>query len=188
MSSETQTAAAAQAGFADTDGIAGKYLTFRLASEEYGVQILKVREIIAVQDITPLPSMPPSMKGVINLRGKIIPVVDLRLKLALAANKFTEHTCIIVTEVQTGHEGEVAHIGCIVDTVNEVLDIAADLIEPPPSLGGNVGVDFLLGLGKIEEKDMVVALLDIDRVLAELDVASFNADVDGTPAESAAAA
>ena len=162
-----------QASTADAEGIAGKYLTFRLAKEEYGVQILKVREIIAVQDITPLPSMPPSMKGVINLRGKIIPVVDLRLKLNLRADDYTDHTCIIVQEVRAGDEDEVAQIGCVVDTVNEVLDVPAEDIEPPPSFGSKVSVEALLGLAKIQDENKVVALLDIDKVLSELNVSGL---------------
>jgi len=173
MTSQSLDESATQALTHDAEGIAGKYLTFRLSTEEYGVQILKVREIIAVQDITPLPSMPPSMKGVINLRGKIIPVVDLRLKLSLQAGEFTDHTCIIVQEVHIGDEADVTQIGCVVDTVNEVLDVSADRIEPSPSFGSRVSVDCLLGLAKLDEGKKVVALLDIDHVLAELDVSGL---------------
>jgi purine-binding chemotaxis protein CheW len=180
MSSASETATSSPPSGIDAEGLAGKYLTFRLATEEYGVQILKVREIIAVLGITPLPSMHPSMKGVINLRGKIIPVVDLRLKLGLEASEFTERTCIIVTEVDAGQDGESVQIGCIVDTVSEVLDIGNGDIEPPPTFGGKVTTDYLRGLGKIDEKDMVVALLDIDRVLSEMDMASLASETEAS--------
>ena len=133
-----------------------KYLTFRLASEEYGVEILKVREIIGVMAITAVPQMPVYMKGVINLRGKVVPVVDLRLKFGLDELAHTEQTCIIVVDV--GKE-----IGIIVDTVSEVLDIAGQNIEPPPAMGGAVDTTFILGMGKVG--DSVKILLDIDKVL-----------------------
>ncbi len=134
----------------------GKYLTFRLAEEEYGVEILKVREINGLMDITAVPQMPAYMKGVINLRGKVIPVVDLRLKFGLEEIDHTEQTCIIVVDV--GKE-----IGIIVDTVSEVMDVSEENIEPPPAMGGSVDTSFILGMGKV--KDDVKILLDIDRVL-----------------------
>ena len=134
----------------------GKYLTFKLADEEYGVEILKVREINGLMDITGIPQMPAHMKGVINLRGKVIPVIDLRLKFGFQEIESTEQTCIIVVDV--GKE-----IGIIVDTVSEVLDIAGEDIEPPPSMGGAVDSSFILGMGKVGEA--VKILLDIDKVL-----------------------
>ena len=143
-----------------------KYLTFKLAEEEYGVEILKVREINGVMDITAVPLMPTYMKGVINLRGKVIPVVDLRLKFGLDEIEHTEQTCIIVVNV--GRE-----IGIIVDTVSEVLDIKGDNIEPPPSMGGSADTSFILGMANVN--DAVKILLDIDKVLTTdelLDVAS----------------
>jgi len=136
----------------------GKYLTFRLAEEEYGLEILKVREIIGIMDITAVPQMPAHVKGVINLRGKVIPVVDLRLKFGMEPAEYTDATCIIVVDV-----GNL--IGIIVDTVQEVLDIEADQIDPPPPLGASVDTTFILGMGKV--KDEVKILLDIDRVLNE---------------------
>jgi purine-binding chemotaxis protein CheW len=146
--------------FAERAG--GKYLTFKLDEEDYGVEILKVREIIGVMDITAVPRMPTYMKGVINLRGMVIPVVDLRLKFELAEIEHTEQTCIIVVDV--GRE-----IGIIVDTVSEVLDIDGTHIEPPPSMGGAADTSFILGMGKVSET--VKILLDIDKVLTvdELD-------------------
>ena len=143
-----------------------KYLTFKLADEEYGVEILKVREINVVMDITGVPRMPTYMKGVINLRGRVIPVVDLRLKFGLEEIEYTEETCIIVVDV--GNE-----IGIIVDTVSEVLDIKGENIEPPPSIGRSVDTSFILGMGKVG--DAVKILLNIDQVLTSnelIDIAS----------------
>ena len=114
-----------------------KHLTFKLANEEYGVEILRVREIIGVMNITAVPRMPVYMKGVINLRGKVVPVVDLRLKFGLDEIEHTEQTCIIVVDV--GKE-----IGIIVDTVSEVLDIKDENVEPPPAMGGSVDTTFIL--------------------------------------------
>ena len=144
----------------------GKYLTFKLADEEYGVEILKVREIIGIMQITAVPRMPAHVKGVINLRGKVIPVVDLRLKFGLEEAEHTEQTCIIVVNV--GQE-----IGIVVDTVSEVLDIAGENIEPTPSMGGSVDTSFILGMGKVGE--VVKILLDIGKVLSTdklVDIAS----------------
>jgi len=134
----------------------GKYLTFSLANEEYGLEILKVREIIGIMDITAVPQMPPYVKGVINLRGKVIPVIDLRLKFGLEPAEYTDQTCIVVVDVGT-------LTGIIVDTVQEVLDIDSSQIDPPPPLGGSIDTSFVLGMGKV--KDDVKILLDIDKVL-----------------------
>ncbi len=148
-----------------SEAINGKYLTFKLGTEEFGVQILKVREIIAMQEITPIPSLPAAVKGVINLRGGIIPVVDLRLQLGLTADEFDRNTCIVVTEVQMGSEDDLLQIGCVVNAVNEVLTVSESVIEPPPSFGQSVDVGTLLGIAKIVDQGKVVALLDIDCVL-----------------------
>lgn len=140
----------------------GKYLTFKLADEEYGVEILKVREIIGIMDITAVPQMPGFVKGVINLRGKVIPVIDLRLKFGMEAAEYTDATCIIVVDV-----GDL--MGIIVDTVQEVLDIDGGQIEPPPPLGASVDTSFILGMGKVREE--VKILLDIDKVLTTEELA-----------------
>jgi purine-binding chemotaxis protein CheW len=140
----------------------GKFLTFKLANEEYGIEILRVREINGLLDITAVPQMPAYVKGVINLRGKVIPVVDLRLKFGFPEIAHSEQTCIIVVNV--GKE-----IGIIVDTVSEVLDIAGEEIEPPPSMGGAVDTSFILGMGKVGET--VKILLDIDKVLTYAELA-----------------
>jgi purine-binding chemotaxis protein CheW len=140
-----------------TSARGGKYLTFILADEEYGLEILKVREIIGIMDITAVPQMPGYVKGVINLRGKVIPVIDLRLKFDLEPAEYTDQTCVIVVDVGS-------LMGVIVDTVQEVLDIDAAQIDPPPSLGAAVDTSFVLGMGKV--KDDVKILLDIDKVLS----------------------
>jgi purine-binding chemotaxis protein CheW len=145
---------------------AGKYLTFRLAQEEFGLEILKVQEIIGMMKVTRVPQVPEFMRGVINLRGKVIPVVDLRLKFGMEALEDTERTCIIVVQiVGRGHE---MTIGIIVDEVSEVMDIGTDRIEPPPALGSDVDTTFLLGMGKVDEK--VIIMLDIDKVLSTEDI------------------
>ena len=143
---------------------AGKYLTFGLAEEEYGLEILKVREIIGLMDITAVPRTPDYVKGVINLRGKVIPVIDLRLKFSMSEAERTEETCIIVADVG-GLE-----MGIIVDRVSEVLDIAGDEIDETPSFGTNVDTEFILGMGKAEGK--VTILLDISRVLTTTELSA----------------
>ncbi|RKY26817.1 MAG: chemotaxis protein CheW [Planctomycetota bacterium] len=150
------------------DERAGKYLTFVLAEEEYGLEILKVREIIGVMDITPVPRTPEFIKGVINLRGKVIPVIDLRLKFGMQEAERTDETCIIVVDV------EGVEMGIVVDKVSEVLDIAGGDIEDAPSFGVTVNTDYILGIGKAQGK--VKMLLDIGRVLNAEDLASL-ADV-----------
>jgi len=136
----------------------GKYLTFVLAEETYGLEILKVREIIGMMAITAVPRTPDFVKGVINLRGKVIPVVDLRLKFGLPEQAHTEETCIIVVDV-CGVE-----MSILVDRVSEVLSIASEEIEDTPSFGVNVDTEFIRGMGKASGK--VTILLDISRVLA----------------------
>jgi purine-binding chemotaxis protein CheW len=147
---------------APADARAGKYLTFQLAGEEFGIRVLNVREIMGVQEITAVPRTPAHIKGVINLRGKVIPVVDLRLKFALAAAEYTQRTCIIVTQVQ-GECGPVM-IGIVVDSVSEVLNLTAPDIEDTPDFGDDAGLRCLLGMAKVKGK--VKILLDIDEVLS----------------------
>ena len=137
-----------------------KLLTFSLGSEGYGVSILKVKEIIGMMDITPVPRTPDYIKGVINLRGKIIPVMDLRIKFGMKAQEYNERTCIIVAEVTI--KGNQKMLGVVVDMVSEVLTISTSQIEPPPEYGTAVEHNAILGIGKI--KDRVVIILDIDQV------------------------
>lgn len=148
-------------------GLGGKYLTFRLAGEEYGVEILKVREIIGLLPITAVPRTPDYVKGVINLRGKVIPVVSLRTKFGMPHAEGTERTCILVVDVALTDGG--LQMGLVVDEVSEVRDITADQIAPPPTFGAQVDTRFILGIGKLE--DSVVLLLDIDTVLSEDELA-----------------
>ena len=139
----------------------GKYLTFALANEEYGLEILKVREIIGYIDVTAVPQTPHYVKGVINLRGQVIPVVDLRGKFGMETTDVTEETCIIVVEITQGTRR--CSTGIIVDRVQEVLDIPAADIEDAPQFGASVSIDFILGMAKVA--DSVKILLDIDRIL-----------------------
>ena len=139
----------------------GKYLTFTLADEEYGIGILKIREIIGMMPITSVPLTPPFVKGVINLRGKVIPVVDLRLRFDMEAAEYSERTCIIVVEI-VGQAGTI-QIGILVDAVSEVLNIKAEDIEETPTFGVKLHTEYILGMAKMEGS--VKILLDIDRVL-----------------------
>ncbi len=136
----------------------GEFLTFLLAKEEYGIEILKVREIIGLMDITTVPQTPDYGKGVINLRGKVISVIDLRLKFSMSEAEYTRETCIIVVEVGN------ALVGIVVDSVSEVLDIKSSEIEKTPKFGQAIDTEFILGLGKTKGK--IVILLDIENVLS----------------------
>jgi purine-binding chemotaxis protein CheW len=143
--------------------LAGKYLCFRLGGEEYGVGILRVREILALQPITPLPRMPEHVRGVINLRGRILPVVDLRTMLGLAQTPASATTCIVV--IDAPQRSSNTRIGFLVDAVREVLALEAARIEHPPVLGDGVPTGVLLGLAKVGEPPRVLALLDVDALL-----------------------
>lgn len=166
METVTTERTAAQAA---TDERAGKYLTFRLGPEEFGVRVDKVREIMGVQEITSVPQTPDYLKGVINLRGKVIPVIDLRLKFGLEAIEYTQRTCIIVVQVR----GEVStiQVGLVVDTVSEVLNLAGTDIENTPDFGSQLTIPFILGMAKVKGK--VKILLDIDRVVSAQEIAGF---------------
>lgn len=146
--------------------LAGKYLTFKLGAEEFGLEILKVQEIIKMMEITKVPRTPGFVRGVINLRGKVISVVDLRLKFGLEAVETTDKTCVIVVQVKRA-EGKLV-MGIIVDEVSEVLDVAGEQIEPPPQFGASVDTAFILGMGKVGKK--VVMLLDVDKVLVSQEI------------------
>lgn len=139
----------------------GKYLTFSLGGEEYGISILKVKEIIGMMTITTIPQTPGYVKGVINLRGKVIPVLDLRLKFGLDPMEYTERTCIIVVEINIATR--IIAMGIVVDSVSEVVNIRANDIEDTPSFGTSLDTDIILGMAKAG--DSVKILLDIDRVL-----------------------
>ncbi len=150
---KTDRTAAISDGSTDPTSVPGtKYLTFVLAGEEYGVEILKVREIIGIMDITKVPQTPDFVRGVVNLRGKVIPVLDLRAKFRLPIIQYNDQTCIIVVDIGV-------LMGVIVDTVQEVFDIQKEEIEDPPSLGANVDTTYFLGMGNVDGS--VKMLLDI---------------------------
>ena len=151
---------------ATVTGKEGKYLTFTLAEEEYGIGILKIKEIIGMMSITSVPQTPEFVKGVINLRGKVIPVVDLRSRFGMTAIDYTERTCIIVVEI-SGPAGTI-QIGIVVDSVSEVLNIKADHIEDTPSFGTKLNTEYILGMAKMDGG--VKILLDIDKILKEEDI------------------
>ncbi len=157
--------------------LGGKYLTFFLAGEEYGLEILKVHEIIGVIPITPVPRTPKYIRGVVNLRGKVIPVIDLRRKFGMQPKDETEETCIIVVQAQQ------REIGVVVDKVSEVLDIASGDIDESPSFGSGVQTDYILGIGKSEGK--VKLLLDIEKALSNQDVKDLRRVTDTGSAEAA---
>lgn len=141
---------------------AAKYLTVLLDKESYGLAVLKVREIIRLQKITPIPQVPEFVKGVINLRGRVIPVIDLRVKFGLQA-EFTERTCIVVAQIRLAAEN-VVQMGLIVDAVEEVVNLNTAEIEPTPEFGARIDMTYLLGMAKV--KGQVKMLLDLDRVVA----------------------
>ncbi len=147
----------------------GKYLTFSMADEEYGIGILKIKEIIGMMLVTSVPQTPEFVKGVINLRGKVIPVVDLRLRFGMESIDYTERTCIIVVEIK-GESG-VVMIGIVVDSVSEVLNIKTEDIEDTPTFGTKLDTDYILSMAKMEGG--VKILLDIDRVLSSGEIATL---------------
>jgi purine-binding chemotaxis protein CheW len=147
----------------------GKYLTFSLSNESYGVDVLKVREIIRILKITPVPQMPPYVKGVINLRGKVLPVIDLRLKFGLEAAEATERTCIVVVRVLAGSHD--ITLGMIVDSVEEVINLNESEIEETPEFGAKVDTGYLMGMAKV--KGVIKTLLDIDKVVSPENLRGF---------------
>lgn len=156
----------------DAQTLAGKYLTFTLQNESYGIDVLKVREIIRLTDITAVPQMPGYVRGVINLRGKIIPVIDLRLRFSFSDVKNTEHTCIVVAQVKIP-DGKTTQMGLIVDGVEEVLNLTVSEIEQTPDFGAKIATHYMLGMAKV--KGAVKTLLDIDGVLGGDVVQQINA-------------
>jgi len=155
----------------------GKFLTFYLSKEEYGLEILKVHEIIGMMTITPIPKAPSFIKGVINLRGKIIPLVDLRLKFGMEETKYSEQTCTIVVKVN-GIE-----MGIIVDRVSEVRDISIRDIDETPKFGTSINTDYILGIGKTSGK--VTMLLDIDQVLTSSELSEVKTVSNNKPVRAA---
>jgi purine-binding chemotaxis protein CheW len=156
---QTDPPTAARAG---VEGLSGKYLIFALANESYGIDVMKVREIIRLTPITPLPGVPRHVRGVVNLRGTIIPVVDLRVRLGVEEIPSTDSTCVIVVQTRLPGRGQSA-TGLIVDAVEEVLNITAAELAEAPDFGGNLETDYLLGMAKVQSG--VKSLLNVDRIL-----------------------
>ncbi len=148
-----------------------QYLTFNLDGEVFGLAILKVREVLDFTSITRVPQTPQYMRGVINLRGSVVPVMDLRLKFNMAQTEKTVNTCIIITEVELN--GESLVLGALADSVQEVVDLDASQIEPPPHMGTRLRIDFIKGMGK--HGDNFIIVLDIDRVFSADDLATVQA-------------
>lgn len=158
------TAPASPAASGGTRKKIDKYLVFRLADETYGFPALRVKEIIRYQEITPVPQMPVYIKGIINLRGRIIPVIDMRVKFQLGRAELDKRTCIVITLIEN-NEDRVVPIGLIVDAVNEVVPLPPQNIEATPDFGHKVHVDYIKGLARVNEQ--VVTLLDIDRMVTD---------------------
>lgn len=165
----TSTAAAQPGSGLQPDARAGKYLILKLGTEEFGVRVVKVREIMGIQQITAVPQTPAYVKGVINLRGKAIPVIDLRLKFGLEAGEYTHRTCIVVAQIDS--ETGPMLVGLIVDGVSEVLNLSASDVEDAPGFGARLDAHFILGMAKLKGK--VKILLEIDHVINAREIASF---------------
>ncbi len=144
-----------------------QYVTFSLGEELFGVEVTRAREILSVTPVTKVPQTPEYLLGVINLRGQVVPVIDMRLKLGLPVTAETEDTCVIVVEVQI--DGESIIVGALADAVREVLEIRSDQIEPPPRLGTRLKTEFITGMGKVDEQFLI--LLNIDRVFSSEELA-----------------
>ena len=145
-----------------------QYVTFSLGGELFGVEVTRAREILSVTPVTKVPQTPGYLLGVINLRGQVVPVIDMRLKLGLPVSEETEDTCIIVVEVQV--DGEALIVGALADAVREVLEIRIDQIEPAPRLGTRLKTEFIAGMGKVGEQFLI--LLNIDRVFSSDELAA----------------
>jgi purine-binding chemotaxis protein CheW len=146
-----------------------QYLTFRVADETYAVGILQVREILRYETVTKVPTTPMSIRGVLNLRGRVVPVVDLAVRLGLPESAVTKWSCVIIVEVEL--DGEQTVMGVMVDSVNEVIELLANEIEPPPPFGTQVRVSYLIGMAKCENK--FILILDIDEILASEEIMSI---------------
>ena len=146
-----------------------QYLTFKLDDEVFALAIGKVREVLDFTSLTRVPQTPAYMRGVINLRGSVVPVMDMRLKFAMPPTEKTVNTCIIIVEIEM--EGEVTVLGALADSVQEVLDLEPDQIEPPPRIGTKLRTEFIRGMGKRD--DQFIIILDIDRVFSADEIAAI---------------
>ena len=149
-----------------------QYLTFTLSSEVFAIGILAIKEIIEYSTLTSVPMMPAYVRGVINLRGAVVPVLDLSVRFGKTASAVTKKTCIVIIEIMTA--GERQDVGVVVDAVDSVLDIPPDQIEPPPAFGARIGTDFIEGMGKVNGR--FVILLDVNSVLAPEEAALLRSD------------
>ena len=165
-----------------------QYLSFQLAGEEFAFGILRVKEILEYDTLTRVPSAPPAVRGVINLRGSVVPVLDLALLFGLPATAVTKRSCVIIVEVRA--DGQELVMGILADAVNQVIELAPETIEPPPAFGSRVRVEFLVGMGKMDSRKFVL-ILDIDRLLGDISpaaaaaVAQPEAAAEAAPAEVA---
>jgi purine-binding chemotaxis protein CheW len=146
-----------------------QYLTFKLADEIFALDVAKVREILEVTTITKVPQTPDFMRGVINLRGSVVPVVDMRLKFGMSMTEQTVNTCIIVVEINL--DGDSLVLGALADSVQEVVEMEAESIEPAPHIGTKLNTDFIRGMGKID--DHFVMILDIDKIFSSAELADL---------------
>ncbi len=157
-----------------------QYLTFTLGKEDFALEIAKVNEVMDYLTITEVPRMPTYLKGVINLRGKVVPVIDLRLKLGMSAIQKTVDTCIVIVEIEM--DGELMHMGALADSVKEVLDLAPNQIAPAPKMGTGISADFIKGMGKQDEKFLII--LDIARILSSNEMAVVRSSTEDSTPES----
>ncbi len=144
-----------------------QYLTFKLGDEVFALDIGKVREVLDFTTVTKVPQTPDFMRGVINLRGNVVPVVDMRLKFGLSITEKTVNTCVIITEIEV--DGETTVLGAMADSVQEVLDLEPEQIEPPPRIGAKLNTDFIMGMGK--HNDQFIMILNIDKVFSAIELA-----------------
>jgi len=161
-----------------------QHLTFCVAGEEYAVGILRVREILQYTGVTRVPRMPSWVRGVINLRGSVVPVVDLAVRFGLPPSEITRSACVVITEVRL--DGQAVVVGLLADAVSQVVELPAQDIQPPPAFGTRVRVDFLQGMGRLAER--MVLLLDVDRLLSSDEVASATTAAEAIAAEAQACA
>lgn len=171
---------AATHSHADRPTEPAQYLTFMLAGETFAIGILAIKEIIEYHALTAVPMMPECVRGVINLRGAVVPVMDLQARFGRPSSAVTKRTCIVIVEVRSagecGPESQV--IGVLVDVVNEVIEIAPQDIEPPPAFGARIRTDFMQGMGRV--KGRFVILLDVDQVFSLDDIGQLSAAVPET--------
>ena len=164
---------------ADSINVAAQYLTFKLRDEVFALEISKVREVLEYTTVTKIPRTPDFMSGVINLRGNVVPVIDLNLKLGMSQTEKTIDTCIIIVEIAA--TGETVVLGALADSVQEVIEIQPENIEPVPKIGTKLNIEFLQGMGKKYDRFMMI--LDIDKVFSTEDIAAVSGGTDNRKQE-----